>query len=329
MSGILGTMLDTSARLLRLLSLLQARPDWTGPQLAERLAVTTRTVRNDVERLRRLGYPVHGTPGVAGGYRLGAGTALPPLILDDDEAVAVAIGLRSAADGSVAGLDEAARRASVKLDQVLPSRLRHRVEAVHDAVVSLPRPGPGADPRVLTAVAGAVRASERLRFDYEAFDGTASVRTVEPHKLVHTQGRWYLVGWDIDRDDWRTFRADRVRLRSTPGPRFAPRGDPEGGLAAFVARGLGTATWRYQARVTVHAPAERVAGRLPPAVVVTALDDRTCAVEAGSDSPHALVLWLGMIDEDFEVDDPALAGHLRTLARRYARAAGDGPADVR
>ncbi|HEX6418926.1 MAG TPA: WYL domain-containing protein [Acidimicrobiales bacterium] len=317
-------MLDTSARLLRLLALLQSRPGWTGPLLADRLGVTTRTVRNDVERLRRLGYPVHGSPGAAGGYRLGAGAALPPLLLDDEEAVAVALGLRTAADGSVAGLGEVALRALAKLEQVLPSRLRHRVDALHAAAVAVPRPGPGADPAVLARVAAAVRAGEGLRFDYESFDGTTSVRTVEPHRLVHTRGRWYLVAWDADRGDWRTFRADRIRPRLNPGPRGAPRPGPEGGAAAFVARGLGTATWRYRARVTVHAPAAEVAARLPPSVAVTPIDERTCAVEAGSDSPRALALWLGMLDADFDAgDDPVLAEHVRAVARRYARAAGE------
>jgi predicted DNA-binding transcriptional regulator YafY len=316
-------MLETSARLLRLLSLLQMRRDWTGPQLAERLRVTTRTIRNDVERLRALGYPVQATPGVAGGYRLGAGAALPPLLLDDDEAVAVAVGLRTAAGGSVSGIEEASLRALAKLEQVLPSRLRHRVDALHRATVAIPGAGPTVDAEVLTAIAAAVRAHEGLRFDYASFDGTASLRTVEPHRLVHTRGRWYLVAWDVDRGAWRTFRADRIRPRSPNGPRFAPREDPDGDLVTYVEKGLGAAVWRYRTRVTVHAPAAEIAQRLPPAVLVEAIDERTCAANVGADSPGMLALWLGMLDADFEIDgSPELADHLRTLAGRYTRAAG-------
>ena len=250
-------MLETSARLLKLLALLQARPDWTGPRLAARLEVTTRTVRNDVERLRRLGYPVEATPGVAGGYRLGAGAALPPLLLDDDEAVAVAVGLRTAAGGSVAGIEEASLRALAKLEGVLPARLRHRVRALQRATVSVPGGGPTVDAAVLSAVAGAVRASE-LRFDYLTFDGTAARREVEPHRLVHVRGRWYLVAWDVARDAWRTFRADRIRPRTPNGPRFSPRPEPEGGAAAYVQRGAGAAVWRYRARIKVRAPAAAI-----------------------------------------------------------------------
>ncbi len=313
-------MLETSARLLRLLSLLQMRHDWTGPQLAERLEVTTRTIRHDIDRLRSLGYPVHASPGVAGGYRLGADASLPPLLLDDEEAVAVAVGLRTAADGSVSGIEETSLRALAKLEQVLPSRLRHRVSALHGSVVSVPGTGPTVAAEVLTAVAGAIRAHERLRFDYESFDGATTLRTVEPHRLVHRRGRWYLVAWDIDRDGWRTFRADRVHPRSPNGPRFTPREDPDGDLVAHVETGLGSAMWRYRARVKVHAPAEEVAARLPAAVLVEAIDEHTCFANVGSDSPHMLALWLGMIDADFEVHDPELAHHLRKLADRYTRA---------
>ena len=315
-------MLETSARLLRLLALLQARRDWTGPRLAARLEVTTRTVRNDVERLRRLGYPVEATPGVAGGYRLGAGAALPPLLLDDDEAVAVAVGLRTAAGGSVAGIEETSLRALAKLEQVLPARLRHRVSALQRATVSVPGEGPAVDAAVLSAVAGAVRASERLRFDYLAFDGTAARREVEPHRLVHVRGRWYLVAWDVARDAWRIFRADRIRPRTPNGARFLPRPGPEGGAAAYVQRGVGAATWRYRARVRVRAPAAAIAARVPPALLVEAIDEQTCYVDAGSDSPRTLALWLGMLDADFELEgSPELAAHLRTLGHRDLRAA--------
>ena len=314
-------MVRTSARLLRLLSLLQARADWSGAELAERLGVTTRTVHNDVKRLRSLGYPVHASPGVGGGYRLGAGAALPPLLLDDDEAVAVAVGLRTAAGGSVTGIQETSLRALAKLEQVLPSRLRHRVRAMHAATVEIPVPGPTVDPEVLTAIAGACRDHQRLRFDYRDHDGSASIRTVEPHRLAHDRGRWYLVAWDVDRQDWRTFRADRIQPRIPTGPRFAPRDPPDGDVATYLLRGVGSATWRYRARVRVHAPAAAITGRLPPAVLVEVVDEHTCIVNVGSDTPQMLAAYLGMLDADFDLmEPPELVEQLRTLADRYRRA---------
>ena len=315
-------MLTASARLLRLLSLLQVRSDWTGSRLADELDVTARTVRYDVERLRSLGYPVQGTAGVAGGYRLGAGTSLPPLMLADDEAVAVAVALHTAADRGVSGIDESARRALAKLEQLLPARLRPRVEALQSATVSIGGGGPRVAPEVLAAIAAAVRAHERLRFDYQPFEGPAGLRQVEPHRLVHTRGRWYLVAWDVDRNDWRTFRADRIQPREHRGPRFRARPDPGGDLIAYIEKGLGTATWRYRARVKVHAPAEQVAARVPPAVVIEPIDADSCLANVGSDSPHDLALWVGMIDADVEVDPGSeLAREFGKLAERYARAA--------
>jgi predicted DNA-binding transcriptional regulator YafY len=313
--------LRTSARLLRLLSLLQARADWPGPELAERLGVTTRTVRHDVERLRELGYPVHATPGVAGGYRLGAGAALPPLLLDDEEAVAVAVGLRAAAGGGVSGIEESSLRALVKLEQVLPSRLRHRLAALLASTVEVPSTGPTVDAEVLAAIAAACRDQQRLRFDYRDHDGSESLRTVEPHRLVHDRRRWYLVAWDAERKDWRTFRADRIAPRVPTGPRFAPREPPGGDVAGYLLRGVGRATWRFRARVTVHAPATAIADRLPPAVVIQPLDQRSCVVEVGSDTPQMLAVHLGMLEADFEVHDPPeLVEQLGALADRYRRA---------
>jgi predicted DNA-binding transcriptional regulator YafY len=318
-------MLETSARLLRLLSLLQARRDWTGPQLAERLGVTTRTVRNDVERLRSLGYPVDAAPGVSGGYRLGVGAALPPLLLDDDEAVAVAIGLRSAAGGTVAGIEDSSVRAMAKLERLLPSRLRRRVGTLAAAMVTLPGPGSTVDADTLMAIAAACRDHERLRFDYRTHDGAGSLRGTEPHRLVNAGRRWYLLAWDVDRRDWRTFRVDRIGLRPPAGPRFAPREMPEDEVTDRLSRSLATATWRYRVRVTVRAPAAEIAGRLPAAITVEPVDDATCVIGVGSDTPHMLALYLGMLDADFEIDGsaaPELAEHLRTLAARYARAVG-------
>jgi predicted DNA-binding transcriptional regulator YafY len=294
--------------------------DWTGQQLADRLEVTTRTVRNDIERLRDLGYPVHAAPGVAGGYRLGAGAALPPLLLDDEEAVAVAVGLRTAT--GVSGIEETALRALRKLEQVLPSRLRQRVNVLQSVTTSIPSSGPSVGADVLTAIAAAIRAHEQLRFDYVSFDRTANRRRVEPHRLVHAHGRWFLVAWDVDRADWRTFRVDRIRPRTPNGSRFAPRQDPDGDLIAFVEKGLGSAMWRYRAKARVHAAADQVASRLPPAVTVEAADERTCFVHVGSDSPGMLATWLGMLEADFEIDNcPAeLANRFRELADRYMRA---------
>jgi len=317
-------MLETSARLLRLLSLLQARRDWTSAELATRLGVTTRTIRNDVDRLRGLGYPVDARPGVAGGYRLGTGGALPPLLLDDDEAVAVALGLRTAASGSVAGIEETSVRALAKLQQVLPARLRHRVSAFQSHALPAPSRGPQVDPDVLTVIASACRDHERLRFDYRAHSGAASRRSVEPYRLVNDRRRWYLVAWDTDRDGWRTFRADRIEPRTPAGPRFTPRAlPPDREIAAQVARGAGEATWRYRARVVVHAPAAHVRGRLPVPVDVQSLGGDRCAFEPGSDDPEMLALYLGMLGADFEVvGSPELVDALRGLAGRYQRAIG-------
>src|SRR4029450_8210898 len=225
-----------------------------------------RTVRNAVERLRRLGYPVQASPGVGGGYRLGAGAALPPLLLDDEEAVAVAVGLRTAAGGAVAGIEETSLRALAKLEQVLPSRLRRRVGALHSAMTAVSGAGPAVDPGVLTAIATAVRDRERLRFDYRHHDGADSGLCVEAHRMVSWGRRWYLVAWDVGREDWRTFRVDRLRPRLPTGPRFTPRKVPGGDVAAYVEKTVGQATWRYRARVLLHAPATELAGRLPPAV---------------------------------------------------------------
>jgi len=315
-------MPETSARLLRLLSLLQARRDWTGTELAARLGVTTRTIRHDVDRLRGLGYPVNARPGVAGGYRLGAGGALPPLLLDDEEAVAVVIGLRTAASGSVAGIEETSVRALAKLQQVLPSRLRHRVSAFQAYALPVPSRGPVVDPDVLTLIASACRDHDQLRFDYRAHSGAASRRSVEPYRLVHDRQRWYLVAWDTDRDALRTFRVDRISPRLPAGPRFTPRALPsDQEIAAQVARGAGEATWRYRARVIVHAPAAYVRDRLPIPVEVESLGDDRCAFEPGSDYPEMLALYLGLLDADFTiVDSPELVDALRKLTRRYQRA---------
>ena len=307
-------MADAAQRLLELLTLLGTRPEWTAPELAARLGVTTRTVRADVARLRELDYPVHGRRGGHGGYRLGPGGRLPPLLLDDDEAVAVAIGLR--AGTGVAGLAESSARALTKLEQVLPSRLRHRIKLLQ-AVAVTPAGGPSVQPDVLLAVAAASRDHQRLRFDYRNHDGTATTRTTEPHRLVHTGRRWYLVAWDLDRSDWRTFRLDRLEPRIPTGPRFTPREVPDLGTTA---RGIASGGYRYQARFLVQAPAEQVADRFAPSVAtVTPVDATTTLVEAGANSLDELALHLGLLGHPFEVQSPPeLIEHVQGLAKRLA-----------
>lgn len=316
-------MLQTSARLLRLLSLFQARRYWSGAELCARLEVTARTLRRDVDRLRSLGYPVHSTSGTAGGYQLGAGATLPPLLLDDDEAVAVAVGLRTAASAAVAGIEEASLRALTKLEQVLPSRLRRRVNALHTFIVPLARAGPTVDAAVLALIAGACRDNERLRFSYRAREGATSVRDVEPHRLVHTGHRWYLAAWDLGREDWRTFRVDRIEPKLAAGTRFTPRKPPDGGYAAYVSRSISYAPYSYRARVTLHAPVETVAARMPSGVgVLEAIDSKTCALLTGAESAEMLAVYLSLAGVDFEVrEPPELVERIRMLAERYRRAA--------
>lgn len=323
-------MSETSARLLKLLSLLQTPREWTGTELAERLGVTTRTIRRDVERLRELGYPVHATRGTAG-YRLGAGASLPPLLLDDEEAVAVVVGLRTAAGGSVAGLEEPSLRALTKLEQVLPSRLRYRVTTLHTATVRAgDEPGPRVAAETLMAVAEACRRRERLRFDYTDAHGAETVRTVEPQTLVSFGRRWYLVAFDLDRSEWRTFRVDRLRPRTPTGPRFEPRPLPYDDVATYVARQLSQAAWPYQATVALHESATAVADRVWPGMgAVEAVDDRSCLLHVGADSPWALVWMITSVDADFTLisGPPEVRAALRAHGLRCLRAV-DGPDDA-
>jgi predicted DNA-binding transcriptional regulator YafY len=322
-------MLETSSRLLGLLSLLQSPRDWTSVELAGRLGVSTRTVRNDIERLRRLGYPVHGTRGAAGGYRLGAGADLPPLLLDDEEAVAVTVGLRTAAGGAIAGIEETALRALVKLERVLPPRLRRRVGAVQAATVAIPpdRPAPAIDAAALTTLAGACRDHERLAFEYHDHGGAGSRRSVEPHRLINWGQRWYLVAWDPERLDWRIFRVDRIAAATQTGPRFLPRQPPEGDFASYVSRRVSATAWRHRARITVHAPADAVAQRITPAVgTVEPVDAHTCVLHTGADEIETIAVYVGLLGLDFNVrEPPELVARLRELAARYERATADPP----
>lgn len=319
-------MLDTSVRLLRLLSLLQSGRHWSGDDLANRLLVSTRTVRNDIERLRLLGYEVHSSTGPAGGYRLAAGTTLPPLLLDDGEAVAVVIGLRAAAAGTITGIEETSLRALAKLEQTLPSRLRHRIDALRSTTVSAARRGPAVDAGTLTIAATAAQRHERLRFDYIDHDGESTVRDVEPHRLVYTGHRWYLVAWDTHRADWRTFRADRISPRVPTGPRFTPRPPPDPDLATHTIRGVSSRAWPHPARIRLHAPAAVMAEQITPAGgVLTALDDTTCLLETGGASLLDLAGYLASLNVPFDVlDPPELRELLRGLAERYLAAAGTG-----
>ncbi|GAA3703388.1 YafY family protein [Nonomuraea antimicrobica] len=307
--------MPASTRLLRLLSLLQSRRDWSSADLAERLGVAPRTVRRDVERLRGLGYPVQSTPGVAGGYRLGAGARLPPLLLDDEEAVAVAVGLRTAANGTVTGIEETSLRALAKLEQVLPARLRDRVNTLQTHTVRINRDGPTVDAEVLTHIAAACRDREQLRFDYTGHRGEPATRRAEPHSLVSKGNRWYLVGWDADRRDWRTYRADRIRLRTPNGPRFAPREPPAPDVAAWLDNRLIHEMWPMRARFLVHAPAERLAGQTSGTVEPVG-DDR-CVLTLRGDDLHLMAVVVAFLDVDFEVlDPPELKERLRALGRR-------------
>ncbi|WP_067533303.1 helix-turn-helix transcriptional regulator [Nocardia crassostreae] len=314
-------MLETSARLLKLLSLLQTPRDWTGADLAERLEVDIRTVRRDIEKLRTLGYPVHAVAGAAG-YRLGAGAQLPPLLLDDYEAVAVAMGLRTAAGGTIAGIEESSLRALAKLEQVLPSRLRHRVSALQSATVAMPAGGPVVDPETLTAIAAAIRDRHRLRFDYRSHTGDDTRRTAEPHKLVHTGRRWYLIAWDVNRADWRTYRVDRLTPKTPTGPRFAPREGPTGDLFSFVSQAISSAPYRYHARVVLHTSAQRAAERIAPTVgAVETIDENTCVLHTGANSLDELAFYIGVFGFEFHVEEPPeLVERVRELAARLDRA---------
>jgi predicted DNA-binding transcriptional regulator YafY len=322
-------MTETSSRLLRLLALLQARRDWSGGELAERLEVSPRTVRRDVERLRQLGYPVDALTGPAGGYRLRAGTAMPPLLLDDDEAVAIAVGLSSAASASIAGIEETSVRALVKLEQVLPAHLRRRVTALRAATATLAATGPTVDAAALTTIASACRDHERVRFVHTGRDGRTAQRKVEPHSLVHLGHRWYLVGWDCDRDDWRTFRLDRVERVAPDGARFTPRPLPHGDAAAYVAANRVTTVARHAARVTLHIPAEELTRRFPQLWgTVEAIDERTCEYRTSDDSLDWLAVRIGMLGVDFEIHEPPeLAERFLVLAARFGRAGGWGQTD--
>ncbi|MFD9465548.1 helix-turn-helix transcriptional regulator [Streptomyces sp. NPDC060027] len=320
---------DTPARLLQLLSLLQTPREWPGGELSERLGVSRRTVRRDIDRLRELGYPVQATKGAVGGYRLVAGKAMPPLVLDDEEAVAIAVGLRAGAGHAVAGVDEASVRALAKLEQVLPARLRHRVSTLQAATTPLTS-GDGASiaPETLTVMASSVAGQERLRFAYRSGDGTPSRRLTEPYRLVSTGRRWYLVAYDLDREDWRTFRVDRVTEPFATGARFAPRELPTGNAAEYLRQSMYRRQETYAFEVTFAAPADFVAARVPAWIgSPEPIDERSCRLRASaSDSVEWLAARIAMVDCEFTVQEPReLVDHIRELGARLSRA-GSGSA---
>ncbi|WP_202442091.1 MULTISPECIES: YafY family protein [unclassified Streptomyces] len=320
----------TPARLLQLLSLLQTPREWPGSELAERLAVSRRTVRRDIERLRELGYPVEATKGSDGGYRLVAGKAMPPLVLDDEEAVAIAVGLRAGAGHAVAGVDEASVRALAKLEQVLPARLRHRVSTLQAATTPL-TVGDGASipAETLTLLAGAVAGRERLRFAYRDKEGGASRRLTEPHRLVSTGRRWYLVAYDLDRADWRTFRVDRVSEPFATGVRFGQRELPTGSAAEYLRQSIQQWQEEYAFEVRFAASAAEVAERLP-AALGTLTDDGEggCVLAGGTGDPvEWLTVRLALTGYEFAVRGPdELLACVRELGGRLSRAGGaQGP----
>ncbi|MGW6508153.1 helix-turn-helix transcriptional regulator [Streptomyces niveus] len=321
-------MQKTSARLLALLSLLQTTRDWSGDDLARRLGITSRTVRRDIDRLRELDYPITTVKGPAGGYRLEAGTHLPPLLFDDDQAVALAIALQTAAVGTTVAED--ASRALATLRQVMPPRLRHRIDLLRVTAVRPPAAGDASqvDAQVLLDLSRAIHAREELRFDYGPGQGGPAddVRRVQPHHLVTWHHRWYLVAWDLHREDWRTFRVDRVRPRTPTGPRFEPRALPGGTVSAFVTsrfRGNdGTTTdWPCRGEVVLHLPAADVAPFAQDGIVEE-LGPHHCRLTLGSWSWTGLAAALGRFDTDIEVvGPPELAAAFGDLAARYAHAA--------
>lgn len=315
-------MLETSARLLRLLSLLQGRRSWQGPELARELSITERTVRRDMEKLRSLGYPVQATAGVAGGYRLAAGTRLPPLLLDDGEALAVAFALRSAAVGTVSGMEQAALRALDKLGKVLPDRLRRRVAALNDAFVATPFRGPRVDPDTLTLLVTACEERKRLRFGYGDSRGNETERHVEPQGVVHTLARWYLVCWDLSRADFRTFRVDRLRDPVIDPARCQPRELPFGDLATYVTESIDTRFREVQARIEILADHEQVLDWMPWAAgSLTPLGKGRCQLEAREQQLEHLAFHLGMMEADFIVHEPPmLIAYMERIAGRLQRA---------
>ncbi len=315
--------MDTAERLLKLLGLLEGRIDWTAEELARRLEVTTRTIRRDIARLRDLGYPVEAVAGPGGGYRLGSGGKLPPLLLDDDEALAVALGLRVSATSAVGGLEDHSLSALAKLEHVLPARLRSRLEDISDATTStLSSSRTEADHATLALVAATIRKRERLRLAYVDNEGNSTERHIEPVRLVHTGRRWYLVAYDLDRDDWRTFRLDRVSDPLATGMRAAPRRGPD--PVDLVQRGITVESWRFHAEVMLETDAEMAKRYIAPTVgTVEPIDEESCRLIIGADEMGWLARYLLSIPIGFEVVSPAeLREELATIGRELSERFG-------
>ncbi|WP_199443443.1 helix-turn-helix transcriptional regulator [Umezawaea beigongshangensis] len=315
-------MANTSARMLRLLSLMQTHRYWPGRELAERLGVSERTLRRDVDRLRELGYPVNASRGVAGGYQLQSGAAMPPLLLDDEEAVAIAVGLRTAAGGAVTGIEETSLRALAKVVQVMPPRLRRRVDALRAFTVPAALAGPTVDASALTTIAQACRDDERLRFDYTAHGGERTSRLVEPHRLVPLGRRWYLVAWDAERHGWRTFRVDRLTSPRATGARFRPRDLPGGDAAQYVRERLSSVPGQHRTVVLVRAPAHEVTSVVGHWGGVEEVDEHSCRLVMNVDDFRWPAFVLASIATDFEVlEPPEFREHLRATAELFTRCA--------
>ncbi|MFF5208349.1 helix-turn-helix transcriptional regulator [Streptosporangium sp. NPDC000396] len=314
-------MANTSSRTLRLLSLLQNHRYWPGAELAEKLGISARTLRRDIDRLRELGYPVEAHRGVDGGYQLAAGAAMPPLVLDDEEAVALAIGLRAAAQGAIAGIEESSIRALTKVVQVMPPRLRRRVDALRAVSVAWDT-GPTVDAGVLASIAQACRDEERLRFSYTARGGEQTSRHVEPHRLVALGRRWYLVAYDLTRHDWRSFRLDRLSDPRSTGARFHPRELPGGDAAAFVQAGSDKLAPMYTVEALVHAPAATVRSVVGQWGEVEETGDDRCLLRMTSAALDWPALALGGMGAEFEVlGPPEFADYIREWGTRFTRAA--------
>jgi len=312
-------MLPTSTRLLRLLSLLQSRRHWSGRDLSERLEIDQRTVRRDVDRLRELGYPVQAFSGHGGGYQLGAGSSMPPVLLSDDEAVAVAVALRAAA-GSVAKMEETSIGLLAKLDQVLPARLRKRASALHSVTITLPGTDSAPAVDVLTRIAAACRDNLKLKLSYQDRTGKPTLRNLEPMRLAHTGRRWYLVAWDQDREDWRTFRVDRVQQVAAVGTQFVPRKFP-GDIVAYVSQSIRYTAYTHRVRLKLAGAYEQLRKQVPTwCGQLERLDDEHCSLTMGADSPEMLVTMMVMTRMEFEMlDSHELKPEIRRIVERLAR----------
>jgi predicted DNA-binding transcriptional regulator YafY len=316
-------MLQSSARLLRLLALFQSRATWTGPDLTSRLEITDRTLRRDVDRLRTLGYPVHSTSGPAGGYMLGAGASLPPLMLENDEGLAIAIALHGAGS-DVSGVAEAGQRALAKLDKVLPTRIRKRLDALRASIVRAPDTdgGPKIDMGIVDRLAAACSEHRTVRLRYDDRGGKTTRREVEPHRLVLVGRRWYLAAWDRGKGDWRTFRVDRIAPAVEDGGSFVPRAAPDDDVAGYVSRSVALGPATYQVRVLFLAPLAVAREKIPPRYgTLTAVGARRCRLTTGTPSLEGTIFWLGMSGLPFVVEGPPeLAHQVGAIAARLARA---------